>query len=197
MKSFARLIASLRRLPGLGPKQAERIALHLYRASPAEIEALVGALREARQKIRACSICFNYAEEPLCAICGDPGRDARLLCVVEEPSDVVAIERSRSYRGRYHVLHGALSPMDGVGPDSLRVRELIGRLEAPDCGVDEVILATDPDTEGEATSLYLSQLLKPFRAKVTRIALGVPMGGDLDYVDERTMSSALLGRREL
>ncbi|MBI3550140.1 MAG: recombination protein RecR [Elusimicrobia bacterium] len=196
MKAFEKLISSLKRLPGLGPKQAERIALHLLRVSGAESEALIGAIREAKTNIRTCAVCFTYSETEICAICSDEARDRATLCVVEEPSDVSAIERSRSFRGRYHVLHGALSPLEGIGPDMIRTRELFERVRA-DSGVREVILATDPDTEGEATALYLHEALAKFPVKITRIALGVPMGGDLDYVDERTMSSALLGRREI
>lgn len=196
MKAFDKMVQGLRRLPGLGPKQAERIALHLLRTSDAETEALIGAIRGAKSLMRTCSVCCNYAETERCGICSDDTRDTTVVCVVEEPSDVAAIERSRSFRGLYHVLHGALSPLDGVGPEGIRVRELLERLRLPGAAAAEVILATDPDTEGEATALFLHDALKPLPVKVTRIALGVPMGGDLDYVDERTMSSALLGRRE-
>jgi len=195
MKSFEKLIASLRRFPGIGPKQAERIALYLFRASKPEIEALVGALRDVKERMRTCTICLNYSEDERCAICRDPGREAGVICVVEEPSDVAAIERSRSFRGRYHILHGAISPLEGVGPEALRVRELIDRVREA-AGPLEVILATDHDAEGETTALYLAQQLKPFPVKLSRIALGVPVGGDLDYIDERTLSSAMIGRRE-
>ena len=196
MKSFDKLIASLRRLPGVGPKQAERLALYLLRASESETGAFVEALRQAKARVRTCSVCCNYAESEVCALCGDPGRDDGLLCVVEEPADVAALERSRGFRGRYHVLHGALSPLEGVGPESLRVRELLDRLRGPASRVSEVILATDLDSEGEATALYLAQALKEFPVKVTRIAQGVPLGGDLDYIDEKTLSCALSARRE-
>lgn len=196
MKTLDKLTLALRRLPGIGPKQAERAALHLLRASRMEAESLVAALREARERVRPCSVCCDYAEGPLCSLCADPARDGSLLCVVEEPADVAAIERSRGYSGRYHVLHGSLSPLDGVGPESLRVGELVARLRRPGSPVREIILALDPDTEGEATALYLARSLKEFPVKVTRIALGVPLGGDLDYVDERTLSSALSGRRD-
>lgn len=194
MKSLDKLIVSLRRFPGIGPKQAERIALYLFRASKPEIESLVAALREVKERMRMCSLCLNYSEDELCAICRDPGRDSGLLCVVEEPSDVAAIERSRSFRGRYHILHGAISPLEGVGPEALRVKELVDRVR--EAGAIEVVIATDHDAEGETTALYLAQILKPFPVKLSRIALGVPVGGDLDYIDERTLSSAMLGRRE-
>jgi len=196
VKTFDKLVASLRRFPGIGPKQAERIALYLYRAPKPETEALVGALRDVRERLRTCAVCFNYAEEEQCPICRDPGRDTGLICVVEEPSDVNAIERTGSFRGRYHVLHGAISPLEGVGPESLRIRELLGRLREPENSHVEVILATDHDAEGEATALYLAQAFKTLPVKVTRIALGVPAGGDLDYIDARTLSSAMVGRRE-
>lgn len=196
MKSLDKLVASLRRFPGIGPKQAERIALYLYRAPKSETEALVQALRDVKEKLRACSICFNYSEEEKCPICQDPSRDAALICVVEEPADVIAIERSASFRGRYHVLHGAISPLDGIGPESLRIQELLDRLSDSTDSRAEVILATDHDAEGEATALYLAQALKALPVKVTRIALGVPVGGDLDYIDARTLSSAMVGRRE-
>lgn len=199
MKSLDKLIANLRRLPGVGPKQAQRLALHLFRASEPETEALVAALREAKERIRTCSRCFDYSESALCSLCGDPGRDAGLVCVVEDPWDVRAIERSGSYQGLYHVLHGALSPLEGVGPQALRVRELFERLGSAGNGgasVREVILATDLDTEGEATALYLAETLRRWPVKITRIAQGVPLGGDLDYIDERTLSCALTARRE-
>ncbi len=192
MKTFQRLIAVLKRLPGVGPKQAERLALFLLRSPDFETESLISALREAKAALRPCSLCCDFCEGSLCRVCSDPGRDRSLLCVVEEPQDVAALERTRSYRGLYHVLHGALSPLDGLGPEMLRIKEFLSRLKP---GVDEVILATDPDTEGEATALYLSQLLKPLAVKTSRIAHGVPLGGDLDYIDERTLAHAMTGRR--
>ena len=203
MRTFQKLIAALKRLPGIGPKQAERLALFLLRAPEFEIENLVGALREAKASLRPCEQCCDFCEGRVCRVCSDPARDRTLICVVEEPQDVSAVERTRSYRGLYHVLHGALSPLDGIGPDLLRIKELLTRLKATPSGsedptpvkVAEVILATDPDTEGEATALYLSQLLKPLGVKTTRIAHGVPLGGDLDYIDERTLAHALSGRR--
>lgn len=197
MKNWDRLVGVLKRLPGIGPKQAERLALYLIRASPDEVEGLLSAVRDAKAAIRPCSRCFDYTDRELCRICADPGRDQGLICVVEAPQDVTAIERTRGYRGLYHVLHGAISPLDGVGPEALRVRELIERVRAGRGGIGEVILATDPDTEGEATALYLAGLLKEScPVKVSRIAHGVPMGGDLDYIDERTLSQAMSGRRE-
>lgn len=196
MKSFQKLMASLKRLPGIGPKQAERLAIFLLRSPDFETEGLIAALREAKSSIRFCSQCWDFTDRPVCRLCADPARDKTLVCVVEEPQDVVAIERSRGYAGLYHVLHGALSPLDGVGPEMLRVKELLARLQAAQPRVAEVVLATDPDAEGETTALYLSQQLKSFPGlKLTRIAHGVPLGGDLDYIDERTLSHALAGRR--
>jgi recombination protein RecR len=194
MKSFGKLVAALRRLPGVGPKQAERLAIHIIRSPVSEAEALSAALREARSKVRYCSACMNYTEEEVCSLCSDPARDRGVLCVVEQPADVAALERSKAFQGLYHVLHGQLAPLSGIGPEALRVRELIARVSAG--GVREVILATDPDTEGEATALYLRELLKPFPVRVSRLAQGVPLGGDIDYLDEQTLSCALTSRRE-
>lgn len=195
MRTLPKLIAALKRLPGIGPKQAERLALHLLRAPDFETENLVGALREARAAVHPCSRCWDFTEGELCRRCNDPSRDQSLVCVVEEPQDVTAIERA-GYSGLYHVLHGSLSPLDGIGPDMLRLRELVARVKEARPPVAEVILATDPDTEGDATALYVSQLLQPLGVKITRIANGVPLGGDLDYIDERTLSHALAGRRQ-
>ncbi|MBI5210310.1 MAG: recombination protein RecR [Elusimicrobia bacterium] len=197
MKTWERLIASFKRFPGIGPKQAERMALHLLRAPSAEADDLLASIKEARAKIRTCSCCCNFTDREVCAICSDPGRDQEVLCVVEDPQDVAAIERSRSYRGLYHVLHGRLSPLDGMGPERLRVRELADRVRDPSGAVREVVLATDADTEGEATALYLAQLLRRPELKMSRIAQGVPLGGDLDYIDERTLGQAMSCRREL
>ena len=197
MRSFAKLVAAFRRLPGIGPKQAERMAVYLVRASGTEAEALVAAVREVKAKVRTCSVCCDFSEEPVCPLCADPARDAAVLCVVEEPADLAAIERSRGFRGRYHVLHGSLAPLDGIGPDRLRVGELLHRLGAADNAVREVILATSLDTEGETTALYLAKALAGLPVKVTRIAMGVPMGGDLAYSDERTLAEALDGRRAM
>lgn len=198
MKAWDRLISVLKRLPGVGPRQAERLALHLMRASSDETEALLTAVREAKARIRPCSRCFDYTDADLCRICSDPARDQSIICVVEEPQDVDAVERTGNFKGLYHVLHGALSPLDGIGPEALRVRELAARVEAGKGVITEVILATDPDTEGEATALYIAGLLRSRGPiKVSRIAHGVPMGGDLDYIDERTLGYALAGRQEL
>ena len=197
MKNFDRLISCLKRLPGIGPKQAERMAVFLLRAPASEAQALAEAVRAAKANVRTCRTCFDFTEEEECRICVDPGRDTSLLCVVEQPADVAALERSRGFRGLYHVLHGAISPLDGIGPQSLRIAELVERLKRSEGAIREVILATDADTEGEATALYLTQLLRPYTLKISRIAQGVPLGGDLDYIDERTLSHALMGRREL
>ena len=197
MKLWERLIAALKKLPGVGPKQAERLALHLLRAPAQDVEALLSAVREAKSGLRACRRCFDFTDQELCRICSDPGRDQGILCLVEEPQDVAAIERTRKYRGLYHVLHGALSPLDGIGPDSLRLRELMERVGSERGILREVILATDPDTEGEATAIYVARLLKSQgQLKISRIAQGVPLGGDLDYVDERTLGQAMAGRKE-
>ncbi|MBI5622781.1 MAG: recombination protein RecR [Elusimicrobia bacterium] len=197
MKPWERVIAAFKRFPGVGPKQAERMALHLLRAPASESEEFVEAVRQARAAIRSCSRCFNYTDREVCTICSDPARDQGLVCVVEDPQDVGAVERTRSFRGVYHVLHGRLSPLDGIGPERLRVRELVARVKAPGASVREVILATDADTEGEATALYLAQLLRGPSLKTTRIAQGVPLGGDLDYIDEKTLGQAVVCRREL
>lgn len=197
MKPVERLVAALKRLPGVGPKQAERLVIYLLRSPRSEVENLVEALREAKSAVRYCARCGDFTDRELCRICSDPGRDQGSICVVEEPQDVAALERTRAFRGTYHVLHGSLSPLEGVGPDRIRAKELIERVRASNGAVKEVVMATDPDTEGEATALYLSQQLKPFPVKVTQIAHGVPLGGDLDYIDERTLSQALSGRREL
>lgn len=197
MKSLPRLVSSLKRLPGIGPKQAERLAIFLLRAPIFETDNLIAALREAKAEVKPCRQCFDFSEGELCRICADAERDRTLLCVVSEPQDVAAIERSRGWRGLYHVLHGALSPLDGVGPEALRVRELLERVAASASTLREVVIATDPDAEGEATALFLSQKLKGAGVRVTRIAHGVPMGGDLDYIDEKTLSYAMTGRQEV
>jgi recombination protein RecR len=197
MKSVEKLQAALKRLPGVGPKQAERLAVFLLRSPKGDVESLIEALREAKASIRLCTRCGDFTDREVCRICSDPARDQALVCVVEEPQDVAAVERTRSFTGVYHVLHGALSPLDGIGPERIRCRELFERVRAQGSPIKEVVVATDPDTEGEATAIYLGQQLKPFPVKVTRIAHGVPLGGDLDYIDERTLSHALSGRREL
>ena len=187
------LIDELGRLPGVGPKSAQRIAFHLLQADEGDVRRLVSALTEVKARVRFCHVCGNVAEDELCRICRDPRREVSVLCVVEEPKDVVAIERTREFRGRYHVLGGAISPIEGVGPDDLRVRELMGRLASGD--VTEIILATDPNLEGEATATYLARLLKPMGLRVTRLASGLPVGGDLEYADEVTLGRAFEGRR--
>ncbi|WP_017588014.1 recombination mediator RecR [Nocardiopsis ganjiahuensis] len=189
------LIDELGRLPGVGPKSAQRIAFHLLSAEYADVKRLVNALVEVKERVRFCSICGNIAEESECRICRDARRDVAVICVVEESKDVVAIERTREFRGRYHVLGGAISPIEGVGPDDLRVKELMTRLA--DGQITELILATDPNLEGEATATYLARLVKPMGLKVTRLASGLPVGGDLEYADEVTLGRAFEGRRSL
>lgn len=187
------LIEELGRLPGIGPKSAQRIAFHLLQAEPADVRRLADVLVQVKARVKFCAICFNVAEEDTCRICRDPRRDAAVLCVVEEYKDVVAIERTREFRGRYHVLGGAISPIDGVGPDQLRIRELMTRLA--DDTISEVILATDPNLEGEATATYLTRLIGPLGLRVTRLASGLPVGGDLEYADEVTLGRAFAGRQ--
>lgn len=189
------LIDELGRLPGVGPKSAQRIAFHLLAQDPEDVQRLVAALTEVKARVRFCTVCGNVAEEEQCRICRDPRRDASLVCVVEESKDVVAIERTREFRGRYHVLGGAISPIDGVGPDDLRIRELMTRLA--DGTITEVIIATDPNLEGEATAAFLARTLRPMGLRVTRLASGLPVGGDLEYADEVTLGRAFEGRRLL
>jgi recombination protein RecR len=189
------LIEELGRLPGVGPKGAQRIAFYLLAAEPADVDRLADTLKRVKNDVRFCSICGNVTETEQCKICRDPRRDATVICVVEEPKDVLAVERTREFRGRYHVLGGAISPIDGVGPEDLRVRELMLRLA--DGTVTELILATDPNLEGEATATYLSRLVKPMELTVTRLASGLPVGGDLEYADEVTLGRAFSGRRRV
>lgn len=191
----ARLIAQLTRLPGIGPKMAERITFHLLRAPSEEVGALLEAIHTARTRLHYCSTCFNFTEAEECPICRDIARNPVLLCVVEYPQDVAVLERTQAFQGRYHVLHGALSPMDGVGPDQIRTKELLRRLQQGH--IQEVILATDADVPGETTATYLAQLIKPLGVKVTRLGSGLPMGGNLEYADDVTLTRALEGRREL
>jgi recombination protein RecR len=190
----ARLIDELRKLPGIGPKSAQRIAFHLLRASAEDATRLAEALSTLREGVRACSICNAVTDAEICAHCSDPLRSEKTICVVEEPHDVVAIEKTREFRGRYHVLQGALSPLQGIGPDELRIQGLLDRVRKG--GVEETILATSPTVEGEATAVYLARLLKPLGVRVTRIAMGVPVGSDLEWADEVTMAKALEGRRD-
>ena len=189
------LIDELGRLPGVGPKSAQRIAFHVLSADPADVNRLVTALRKVKELVRFCTTCFNVAESEQCRVCRDPRRSNEVLCVVEEPKDVVAVERTGEFRGRYHVLGGAINPLEGVGPDQLRIRELLFRLGTGE--VQELILATDPNTEGEATATYLAIMVKPMGIKVTRLASGLPVGGDLEYADEITLGRAFEGRRAI
>ncbi len=200
IEPVARLIEAFSRLPGIGPKTAQRLTYHLLRAPDAEARALARALVAVRDEVVFCDRCFNISDAPLCPICRDPGREDGRLCVVEEPLDVLAIERTGEFRGRYHVLHGAISPIDGIGPDRLRIRELLARVDesaAEGHRVDEVIIATNPTLEGEATAMYLGERLEGRVGSVTRIARGLPVGGDLEYADDVTLIRALQGRREL
>ena len=183
----------MERLPGVGPKSAQRLAFHLLRQPTEDVEQLAAAIREAKERIRLCSRCQSFTEADVCEICNDPRRTAAQICVVADPKDIAAIERLHEFRGQYHVLHGLLSPMDGVGPEQLRVKELLSRLEGG--GVEEVILATNPTIEGDATALYLASLLKPIGISVTRLAHGMPIGGELDYADQATLLSAFEYRR--
>jgi recombination protein RecR len=189
------LIDELGRLPGIGPKSAQRIAFHLLAAEPADVSRLAAVLQRVKDEVKFCTICGNVSEAEECRICRDARRDLTVICVVEEPKDVVAIERTREFRGRYHVLGGAISPIEGIGPDDLKVRELLLRLQ--DGVVTELILATDPNLEGEATATYLARLIKPIGLRVTRLASGLPVGGDLEYADEVTLGRAFSGRRLL
>jgi recombination protein RecR len=193
--ALAGLVERLVRLPGVGPKTAQRLAFHLLKVPREEAVALAEAVVALKDRTRLCVRCFGIAEEDVCGICQDPRRDGALVCVVEEVNDLLAVEKTREFRGLYHVLGGSLSPLEGRGPDKIRGKELLARLEAG--GVREVILATNPNVEGEATALYLQRLLKGFDVKVTRIARGLPMGGDLEYADEVTLARALEGRREI
>jgi recombination protein RecR len=191
---LARLIEQFQRLPGVGPKTAQRLALHILKRPEEEVKALAQALLEARQQVGLCSVCFHLSAEPVCEICRAPTRDKSVICVVADSRDVIALEKTREYRGLYHVLGGLISPMDGIGPDQLHISPLIRRVSQQN--VQEVILAISPSIEGDTTTLYVGQLLKPF-TRVTRIAFGLPMGGDLEYADEITLARALEGRREL
>ena len=192
---IARLLEELERLPGIGPKSAQRIAYWLLTAESADAERLAGAITEVKRTIHFCPVCFNFAEDELCGVCADPERDRSAICVVEEPRDLVAVDRTGEFRGTYHVLQGAISPMDGIGPERLRIRELIDRLASGE--VTEVVIATNPNVEGETTALYLARLIKPLGIRVTRIASGLPVGGDLEFADEVTLGRALEGRREM
>ena len=193
--SFARLVAELAKFPGIGNKTATRLAFFLLRQPKAQAEALEAAIHDLQNNTRFCSVCFHITEQDPCQICSDPGRDDTLLCVVEEPQALLAIERSRSFKGRYHVLHGALSPLDGIGPEDLKIDPLIERLEKQ--AVQEILIATNFTVEGDATALYLAKLIQPLGIRVTRLAYGIPMGSELEYVDEATVNRAVEGRRDL
>ena len=189
------LIDALRRLPGIGSKSAQRLAFHLLKAPAEEAHGLADAIIAAKQKVAICKTCFNVSEGEQCNFCRDPKRDGTVVCVVEEPGDIIAVERTQEFRGRYHVLGGHISPMDGIGPDDLRIRELLQRVGAGE--VKEVILCTNPTVEGEATAIYMAGLIRPLDVRVTRIASGLPVGGDLEYADEVTLGRALEGRRDI
>lgn len=193
-RPLARLIEQLQKLPGVGPKTAQRLALHILKRSESEVQALAQAIVDAKQQVGLCSICFHLSESPTCEICRNPNRDNNTICVVADSRDVIALEKTREYNGKYHVLGGVISPMDGIGPEQLTVQPLVRRVSQQ--LIKEVILAISPSVEGETTTLYVGQLLKPF-TKVTRIAFGLPVGGDLEYADEVTLARALEGRREL
>ena len=192
---LARLITEFKRLPGIGQKSAQRIAFHVLRAQREDAEHLVQAILDVKDKLGLCSVCYNISESELCLYCSDPNRDSHVVCVVEEPHNIVGIETTRQFSGRYHVLHGALSPLRGIGPESLKIKGLVERIGQG--GIQEIIVATNPTVEGEATAVYLSRLLKPLGIKVTRIAMGIPVGSDLDFADEVTMSKSLENRREM
>lgn len=194
-RPIARLIEELGKLPGIGPKTAQRLALHIVGGSIDDARTLADAVVHAKENIRYCSVCCNLTDVDPCRLCAHPGRDRSLLCVVEDPKDVIAMERTREFKGYYHVLQGAISPMDGIGPADLTIDQLLHRLR--DDEIKEIIVATDPNPEGEATAMYLARLIKPLGVRVTRIAHGMPVGGDLEYIDEVTLSKALEGRREM
>lgn len=189
------LIDQLGRLPGVGPKSAQRIAYHLLKVPEDDALALSGAITRAKERVRFCEVCHNLSEAERCTICADPRRDATVVCVVEEPRDIVAVEKTGGFSGRYHVLGGSINPMEGIGPDELKVRELLGRIDTD--GVVEVILCTNPNLEGDTTAMYLARLLTPLEVRVTRIASGLPVGGDLEYADELTLGRAIEGRRDV
>ncbi len=194
-ESFSKLIDLFKKMPGIGHKSAVRLAFHILSLTDAEAAEVVSTIQNAREKTTYCSVCQNLTETDPCEICAHPKRDRTTICVMETPKDVIALEKTREYFGLYHVLHGAISPMDGIGPEHLKIKELLARIS--NGGVEEVILANNPSIEGEATAMYLSRLIKPFGVKVTRIAFGLPVGGDLEYADEVTITKALEGRREI
>ncbi len=194
-RSVTRLIEEFHRLPGIGPKTAQRLTFYLLRAPKEQVEQLAESIKDLRERITTCAICCNISEQNPCAVCRDESRDHSQICVVEEPLDMVALERTRQYKGVYHILHGAISPVEGIGPEDLRIRELLNRLKSDP--VKEVLLATNPNLEGEATAMYLERLIKPLGIRLTRLARGLPVGGDLEYADEVTLTRALEGRSEV
>ncbi len=193
--SLVRLIGELEKMPGIGPKTAQRLAFYLLKSEKIEVEKLAGSILEAKEKIKYCSVCFNMTEVDPCAICSSPRRDRSLICVVEEPMDIVALDNTGAFKGLFHVLMGSISPLDGIGPEDLKIRELLIRIGKEN--TKEVVIATNPDVAGEATAIYLSKLIKPLGVKVSRLAQGMPMGGSLEYADEVTLARAIEGRREL
>ncbi|MBQ3666479.1 MAG: recombination protein RecR [Elusimicrobiaceae bacterium] len=197
MQHLDRLVRALKRLPGVGPRQAERFAAYFLRASQGEVEEFITALEEVKSSVVLCPQCFAYSEGDLCEICQDPDRDITKICVVEDPQDIEAIEKTGAYKGLYHVLHGAISPMEGRSAEQVKVRELLARVQNANPKIEEVIIATDPDSEGETTALYLADLLRGQVAQITRIGYGVPLGGDIDYMDEMTLGYSLKGRTKL
>lgn len=194
-ETLANLIAELQKMPGIGPKSAQRLAFYILQSSAKDVEKLSLAIKQAKEKLKYCSVCFNITDVEPCKICSDDNRDKHLLCVVAEPKDLMAIERSGEYNGKYHVLGGLISPLDGFGPDNLRIKELLRRLQKAE--FKEIVLAISPTTEGEATNIYLTRLIKPLGIKLTRVAYGLPIGADMDYADEATLSKAFEGRREV
>jgi len=197
MQHLDRLVRALRRLPGVGPRQAERFAAYFLRASQGEVEEFITSLSEVKSSIVLCPKCFAYSEGGLCEICQDPDRNATQICVVEDPQDIEAIEKTGAYKGFYHVLHGAISPLEGRGAEQVKVRELLARVQQADPKIQEIIIATDPDSEGETTALYLADLLRSLVPQITRIGYGVPLGGDIDYMDEMTLGYSLKGRTKI
>lgn len=193
IEPLAKLVNAFSKLPGIGGKTALRLAYHIIGAPQEDVNELISALKEVKEKINYCVVCGNFCEGKKCSICEDSRRDSSVICVVKDPRDVIAMEKTGSFSGVYHVLHGTISPIDGIGPDDIRIKELLSRLD----GVREIIIATNPDVEGDATAMYIARLLKPFNIKVTRIAHGIPIGGDLEYIDEVTLAKALDGRREM
>lgn len=197
MKSLDRLIRALRRLPGVGPRQAERFSSYFLKAPQSEAEEFINALLNVRENIKLCPVCYAYSEHGMCKICSDPSREQNIICVVEGPEDIEAVEKTSAFKGLYHVLHGSISPLDGRGAGTIKIKELIDRVANSQTSIDEVIIATDPDTEGENTALYIANELKNFNTKVTRIGYGVPLGGDIDYIDEMTLMYSLKSRTKI